>query len=64
MPTIGSYSANTMPIDIPIGVEILKHNKSSKLLMKVNPALEKVPPSEIAATKLCKAILIDKNTVN
>lgn len=47
-----------------MGVEILKHRSSSKPFTKVKPALEKVPPNETAATKLCKAILRDRNPVN
>lgn len=53
-----------MPIDIPIGVDILKHSNKSNPLINENPALEKVPPKEIAATRLCKPILRDKNPVN
>lgn len=64
MPKIGFASVNTMPIDIPIGVDTLKLNSSSNPLMNENPALENVPPREIAATKLCKPILSDRNPVN
>lgn len=64
IPTIGSKSVKKMPIVIPMGVDMLKHSNKSKLFLKVNPALEKVPPSEIAATMLCKAILMERNNVN
>lgn len=53
-------SETRIPIVIPIGVEILNDISNPKDFQKEKPDLEKVPPSETAATKLCKAILRDR----
>jgi hypothetical protein len=64
MPTRGFSSLIRIPITIPIGVERLNDINKHKDFANVKPAREKVPPREIAATILCKAILSERYPVN
>ena len=52
------------PIVIPTGVERLNETIKHTAFLNVNPALEKVPPREIDATKLWSAILNVRYAVN
>ncbi len=53
-------SDTRIPIVMPIGVEMLKEISSPNDFQNEKPDLEKVPPRETAATKLCKAMLRER----